>query len=242
MEGSLVAYKVFTNGSVLQASEVNDNLMKQAVATFSNAAARTAAITSPVEGQLSYLEDTNLYQHWNGSAWVSPFGLTHLNTTTFTAQTAVDISNLFSSAYDNYKFIVNCFQGGSGTVRLQARLLSGGTQQTTNYLGNQIIWNMNSGSSAGTTVLSNEFPLGFVGGGNAGSNPGNEHTFDLTRPFLPLATGLTGAWVGENSGQYQSTGILAGQHTTAASYDGIRFFPSASTITGIVRIYGYRNA
>jgi hypothetical protein len=70
MEGSLVAYKVFTNGSTLQASEVNQNLMQQVTATFSNAAARNAAITFPVEGQITYLEDSNSYQYWNSSSWV----------------------------------------------------------------------------------------------------------------------------------------------------------------------------
>jgi hypothetical protein len=70
MEGSLVAYKVFTNGSTLQASELNENLMQQAVSTFSNAAARTAAITSPVEGQLTYLLDVDRYESWSGSAWI----------------------------------------------------------------------------------------------------------------------------------------------------------------------------
>jgi hypothetical protein len=71
MEGSLVAYKVFTNGSVLNASEVNDNLMNQAVITFSNSAARASAITSPVEGMLTYLEDTQTYESWDGAAWVA---------------------------------------------------------------------------------------------------------------------------------------------------------------------------
>jgi hypothetical protein len=71
MEGSLVAYKVFTNGSVLQASEVNDNLMNQAVITFTNSAARSSAITSPVEGMVTYLADTDSYQFWNGSAWTN---------------------------------------------------------------------------------------------------------------------------------------------------------------------------
>jgi hypothetical protein len=44
--------------------------MQQSTAVFSNAAARTAAITSPVEGQVTYLEDVNSYQFYNGSAWV----------------------------------------------------------------------------------------------------------------------------------------------------------------------------
>jgi hypothetical protein len=69
MEGSLVAYKVFTNGSVLQASEVNENLMQQAVATFSSPAARTAAITSPLEGPVSLLQDSNLLSIYDGSDW-----------------------------------------------------------------------------------------------------------------------------------------------------------------------------
>jgi hypothetical protein len=74
MEGSLVAYKVFTNGSVLNASEINDNLMRQSVMVFSNEAARTAAITSPVEGMVAYLEDTNLFTTYNGSSWKNSFG------------------------------------------------------------------------------------------------------------------------------------------------------------------------
>ena len=65
-----MAYKVFSNGSVLNASEINDNLMNQSVAVFSNSAARNAAITSPVEGQLVYLEDVKNYQSYNGSSWL----------------------------------------------------------------------------------------------------------------------------------------------------------------------------
>jgi hypothetical protein len=85
MEGSLVAYKVFTNGSVLNASEVNDNLMNQSVITFSNSTARDAAITSPVEGMLTYLEDSDIYESYNGSAWVQalPIGAWQSYTPTF---------------------------------------------------------------------------------------------------------------------------------------------------------------
>jgi hypothetical protein len=78
MEGSLVAYKVFSNGSVLNASEINDNLMNQSVMVFSNAAARTAAITSPVEGMVTFLEDqdlNNAIQVYDGSSY-KPLGLT----------------------------------------------------------------------------------------------------------------------------------------------------------------------
>ena len=71
MEGSLVAYKVFTNGSVLNASEMNEYLMNQSVITFSNSTARGSAITTPVEGMITYLEDTQTYESWDGTAWVA---------------------------------------------------------------------------------------------------------------------------------------------------------------------------
>lgn len=64
-----MSYKVFTNGSVLNASELNEYLMNQAVISFSNSTARSSAITSPVEGMLTYLEDVNTFQFYNGTAW-----------------------------------------------------------------------------------------------------------------------------------------------------------------------------
>jgi hypothetical protein len=44
--------------------------MNQSVIAFSNATARSSAITSPVEGMITYLEDNNSYQSYDGSAWV----------------------------------------------------------------------------------------------------------------------------------------------------------------------------
>ncbi len=65
-----MAYKVFSNGSVLNASEINDNLMNQSVMVFSNSTTRAAALTAPVEGMLTWLEDVNRYESYNGTAWV----------------------------------------------------------------------------------------------------------------------------------------------------------------------------
>ena len=64
-----MSYKVFTNGSVLNASELNEFLMNQAVISFANSTARTSAIPSPIEGMLTYLEDVNTFQFYNGTAW-----------------------------------------------------------------------------------------------------------------------------------------------------------------------------
>jgi len=64
-----MAYKVFSNGSVLNASDLNDYLMNQAVIVFSNSSTRASALTAPTEGMLTFLEDTNTFQFYNGTAW-----------------------------------------------------------------------------------------------------------------------------------------------------------------------------
>ena len=66
-----MAYKTFANGFPLPASDLNNFLMNQSVIVFADSAARTTAIPSPVTGMLTYLEDTNAYESWNGSAYVA---------------------------------------------------------------------------------------------------------------------------------------------------------------------------
>ena len=66
-----MAYKTFANGFPLPASDLNNFLMNQSVIVFADSAARTTAIPSPVEGMLTYLQDTNAYESWNGSAFVN---------------------------------------------------------------------------------------------------------------------------------------------------------------------------
>ena len=70
-----LGFKTFTTGEVLTAADTNGYLM-QGVLVFANAAARTAAVTSPQEGQTSYLKDTDEIQVYSGSAWVTKSGST----------------------------------------------------------------------------------------------------------------------------------------------------------------------
>jgi hypothetical protein len=75
-----LGYKEFTTGDVLTAADANGYLASQVVMVFADATARTAAITSPQEGMISYLKDTNATQYYSGSAWVSVGGSSPLTT------------------------------------------------------------------------------------------------------------------------------------------------------------------
>lgn len=64
-----MAYKVFSNGNALNASELNTYLMNQSVMTFASTADRDSALTAPTEGMLVWLQDANKYVYYSGSAW-----------------------------------------------------------------------------------------------------------------------------------------------------------------------------
>lgn len=63
--------QVFDAGEVLSATDVNTNLMNQMVMTFAGTAARGSAIPTPTEGMLTYLADTNTFEFYNGTSFVS---------------------------------------------------------------------------------------------------------------------------------------------------------------------------
>lgn len=71
--GAGLGFKTFVTGDVLTAADTNGYLM-QGVWVFANAAARDAAVTSPQEGNMCYLKDTDAVQSYSGSAWVAVGG------------------------------------------------------------------------------------------------------------------------------------------------------------------------
>jgi len=64
-----MAYKVFSNGDALTGSELNTYLMNQSVMVFASTTARDAALTAPTEGMVVWLQDSNKYVYYTGSAW-----------------------------------------------------------------------------------------------------------------------------------------------------------------------------
>jgi hypothetical protein len=230
MEGSLVAYKVFTNGSTLQASEINDNLMRQSVMVFSNAAARTAAITVPLEGMLTWLEDVNRYESYNGSAWVSPFGMTLVATSNFTSQTQIIFDNIFSSQYDNYKIYGSV--SGTATTGVNWQLRVGGSSLTsTTYQGVTINGYSSATSTQSAAQANGEFGL------VRNSTKRNIFESTLSNPFNTVDTQ---AYSSVYDSLSNGIAITAFQNTTLASYDGIRIFAGAGNFTGSIQIYGLR--
>lgn len=62
-------YTTLVSGTTITASWANASVRDQSVTPFATAAARTSAITVPVEGMVSYQSDIDLLEHYDGSAW-----------------------------------------------------------------------------------------------------------------------------------------------------------------------------
>jgi hypothetical protein len=83
-------YKLFATGDVLTAAQVNTFLMQQTVMVFADSAARTTALSGVLaEGMVSYLQDTNSLEVYDGSGWIGATG----DITALTAGTGISITN-----------------------------------------------------------------------------------------------------------------------------------------------------
>ena len=81
-------YTTIVAGTTILASWANASVRDQAVTPFATAAARTSAITAPVEGMICYITDSDLVQVYNGSFWVTTTPVSALVATSENRDTA----------------------------------------------------------------------------------------------------------------------------------------------------------
>jgi hypothetical protein len=151
-----MSYKTFVNGFPLNASELNEYLMSQVVATFVDSTARTAAIETPLEGQLTYLSGSNAFQYYNGSAWVDLLSSGSVSNKTANYSTvAADAGNTINSTGSAITITVDnnltagqridFVQTGSGQITFAA-----GSGVTLNSKGAKL---KTAGQYSGATVI-----------------------------------------------------------------------------------------
>jgi hypothetical protein len=71
--------KTFADGDALPASDVNTFLMDQAVQTYANGVARTAALPSPTDGQVTTRADSKNLETYYGQYRPLPFAIENRN-------------------------------------------------------------------------------------------------------------------------------------------------------------------
>jgi hypothetical protein len=96
--------KEFESFTRLDASDVNTFLMDQSVMTFADTAARGSAIATPVEGMVTYLEDSNSFEYWDSAEWdslvpPSPSGNFLINGAMQVAQRGTSVTGITAGGY-----------------------------------------------------------------------------------------------------------------------------------------------
>jgi hypothetical protein len=161
--------------------------------------------------------------------------LVHLHTETFSAQSTVSIDDVFSSTYDAYRIEMKTRRNASEsspTIRLRAS----GTDETGNYYFYHGV--SNGSNSTGYNQAGNG--AGYFICGRSGANGIGITSFDIMNPFLATGTSL----VGQNVAVGTTTVFIehfGGFQDRNTSYDGFTL-ADGGTLTGSIRIYGYRNS
>jgi len=116
--------KTFVTGDVLTAADTNGYLM-QGTWVFADAAARTAAVTSPQEGNMSYLKDTDSTEYYSGSAWVavSSGGMTSIASGSLTGASVV-LSSI-PATYKNLQLVLrDYYMSTNATITLKVNAIA----------------------------------------------------------------------------------------------------------------------
>jgi len=202
---------------------------------FANAAARDAAIPSPVEGQMASLNDDDLVYRYSGAAWVAVGttpGITLIATQNPSVSSSVIFNNCFSSTYENY--LINVKGTYSAATSLSFRLRVAASDNTTsNYLANRLV--ANGGTISGTAFTATSFQQVAY----STNDDANALTLTIFSPQLTARTSFVGSGISQSS---TITNLLtSGFFNATTSFDGFTLLPASGTFTGTVRVYGYKN-
>jgi hypothetical protein len=228
----------FTSGDVLSAA--NTNLLTNAPPVFSGTATRDAAFGGAgektlAEGQLCYLEDSNIVQYYDGAAWASvgASGLIPITQTsnTFSGASAITFdTNTFTSTYKNYRAIITIRAATSDTT-LTGRFRTSGTNNTS------AIYSQYSPGNPTAVGIANQTSF------DMGTMDSTIHLYCLTLDFIdPKVAGPCAAMGNllylDSVNAYQGRAINLGVYDTA-SFDSFTIISSAGTLTGTYRVYAY---
>ena len=230
-----LGFKTFATGDVLTAADTNGYLM-QGVWTFASAAARDAAVTSPQEGNVCYLKDTDAMMTYSGSAWVAvgSSSVKYLQGATFSAVTSFSLpTNTFTTTYDNYLVLVD-FTSTSGAAAITCRYRVSGTDTTANYYAGGYAVPYTSTAYTIQNAATSAWDLNITT-----SSAGSRSALAMT-VFNPKSAT---AKIGVTGVSNEMSGLSLGLWNSGSNaYDSLSFIKASGTMGGTYRVYGYTNS
>lgn len=160
-------------------------------------------------------------------------GLDFITSTTFSAVASVSVDGCFTATYENYLVVFDAL-AASGSPSVILRMRAASTDASGANYRAQLVYDTYVGAgadSAGSTGATSLFGLGV-------DSSTNSIAMTFVKPFAAAYTTVHGAFV-----HGTAAGSAMGRHDVATSYDGFSVINSGTgTITGTLRVYGYRNS
>jgi len=189
----------------------------------------STTITAPATGGDEVIElSTALDAKLNSTAYQP--GLTLITSDPFSAVSSVSVDGVFTADYQNYLMIV------SGTISannwIDFRLRASGVNATGNDYTRQ------SFEVSTTTTIAGRL-----------TETRGRLVFSNSQPFYAVvqlndpANAVPTYWMSHanRDGANPVIHLVNGQHSLSTVYDGVSIIAGSGTITGTVRVYGYRN-
>lgn len=202
----------------------------------------TTRPSSPYEGQMIYETDTNRVLVWDNAAWVmiadtdTPPALQLVKTQTFSAQSTQQFTSIFTSEFANYRCSLD-LTASTGT-NFYIRLLVGTTVQAGNILSTNV-YNQLSAASLSKNTRADQYGLIGAAFGTYTSN----YIIEWCNPQVADYTSYYANGVGGRSNTDSDFNQTFARNIATTSIDGFEITTAgAPTLTGTIRVYGYRNA
>jgi hypothetical protein len=240
----------YVAGQVLEAADLV--VTNSGAPVFADSTARDAAFGGTgektlAEGQLCYLEDSNVVQYYDGSSWAtvgpaSAGGLVFITGASFTTQTSVSLPNdTFTATYRNYRMIWNVTGGPAGAATITGRLRASGSDSSASSYTNM---NVGINSSAAADSAGSAGQTSFAYGSAYPSLNAPTLVLDVYEPKNTQQTHLLGSAlsVTADGNNYVGRHIVQRFNATTA-FDSFTLISSvASSMTGYYRVYGYADS
>jgi hypothetical protein len=162
-------------------------------------------------------------------------GLTLVGTASPSAASSVTISNCFTTTYDRYLILWSLITA-SGATAVNAQMTLSGTANTESLYFTGTNYITNSGGPT-RTYTGSTTAMNF---GNA-ADLSSSASITLNNPALakPTNGNVSYTYWGSGANEIGQGGFA---HNKSVAYDGIKLTPASSTLTGEIRIYGYKNS
>tara|TARA_B110000503_G_scaffold69465_1_gene108266 strand:- start:4228 stop:4935 length:708 start_codon:yes stop_codon:yes gene_type:complete len=235
MANTQITVPVFTTLEVL--SSADQNLTAgTGCPVFATTVTRDAAFGGAgekvlAEGQICYLESTNVVQLYDGAAWqtVGPApavssGLVLISAVTTNAAT-VTATNCFSGTYKNYLVVADGIVGCTNGFALEIRFGVSGTPTATGY---------KTGSFAGAPTTT-----GYISYNSADPEP-SAFAMNIFAPNVAAKT----VYNFSGYSMYEERQVLLGGNQTSANQftDFVLTAGGGAFTSGTMRVYGYSNS